>query len=458
MRIFKTLVLTALFLILIVSGCAGQKNSKPGNELSGEKTSSDNGDQVPKEGDDSSENSNSGDSAIRESTQEEGISKPGKENFYYWDEVMIENKISEMNMDEKIGQMFIVGFDGVNPNNKITDMIQNQHAGGVILFQRNIGNPEQLLALNNALKNINMKSYAMPKESIPLFLSVDEEGGSVSRLPEQLRKLPTALSVGEINDKGFSYHVGSLLAEEIKMFGFNVNYAPVLDVWSNPENTVIGDRAFGTNPNIVSDLGIETMKGIRDAGIIPVVKHFPGHGNTVVDSHIGLPKVDYDLNRLNDFELVPFKSAIENQADVVMIAHILMTSIDPENPATLSKKIVTDILRKQMGFSGVVITDDMTMGAIKMNYDIGDAAVKSVLAGSDIILVCHGYDKQMEALNAVKDGVKNGTISEDRINESVSRILELKKRYKLNDQPSDMLKVDKINKKIDALIAKWYNR
>lgn len=291
-----------------------------------------------------------------------------------------------------------------------------------------------------------------------MFISVDEEGGRISRMPEHLHKLPSNEIIGEINNSDFSYSIGNVIAEEIKAFGFNMDFAPVLDIFSNPQNTVIKDRSFGTNAEIVSKLGMQVMKGIRSGGVIPVVKHFPGHGDTVVDSHVGLPLVSYDMKRLKSFELVPFKAAIENQADAVMIAHILMNVIDPENPASLSKVVITDILRKQMNFEGVVITDDMTMDAILKNYKIGNAAIKSIYAGSDIILVCHDYDNQLNVIDAFKAAAKNGTISEERVNESVYRILQLKNKYGLTDDKINLINVDEINKKIDAVLSKWYNR
>lgn len=231
-----------------------------------------------------------------------------------------------------------------------------------------------------------------------------------------------------------------------------MDFAPVLDINSNPKNPVIGNRAFGATLDIVRDLGIETMKGIQSENVIPVVKHFPGHGDTSVDSHVGLPTVNNDLNRLESFELVPFREAIEEGADAVMIAHILLPKIDKENPSSLSKDIITDILRNKLEFDGVVITDDMTMGAISKNYNVNEAAVKSINAGTDIVLVCHGYEKAIEVINSVKDAVIKGEISEERVNESVYRILKLKNKYNLKDEITDSVDVDKINNKIRTLL------
>jgi beta-N-acetylhexosaminidase len=310
---------------------------------------------------------------------------------------------------------------------------------------------EQLLELINSIKRTN-------RGREPLFISIDEEGGRVSRMPDALSDIPSAAAVGEYGDLTVTYGVGTLLADEIASFGFNLDFAPILDILSNPDNTVIKDRAFGNTAKAVSEHGTQLMKGIRDRGIIPVVKHFPGHGDTSVDSHSALPTVGHDMERLNGFELVPFRKAIDEKADAVMVAHLLMKNIDPGNPASMSKAVITDLLRNEMGFEGVVFTDDMTMGAIIKNYDIGDAAVNSVIAGSDVILVCHGYDKEKEAADAVRSAVETGYIDEARIDESVARILRLKAQYGLEDLIIDNVDIAGLNKKIDGQLAKWYNK
>jgi beta-N-acetylhexosaminidase len=258
------------------------------------------------------------------------------------------------------------------------------------------------------------------------------------------KKFPTNKKIGELNNSALSNKVGSIIGQELRAFGFNLDFAPVLDINSNPKNPVIGDRSFGSNANVVSRLGVETMKGLQSQNVISVVKHFPGHGDTSVDSLVGLPKVNHDIERLKSFELVPFASAIENGTDAVMIAHILLPKIDASNPASFSKAVISDILRTDMGFDGVVITDDFTMGAIMKNYDIGKAAVKSIQAGSDIVLVCHGYGNQEAVIKALQDAANSGAISEDRINRSVYRILKLKNKYNISDEPSEGINADTI--------------
>ncbi len=358
-------------------------------------------------------------------------------------------KMDKMTLNEKIGQMVIVGLDGYEVDDNTRTIIEKYQVGGFILFGKNISDSNQLRALNNSLKSTNTKN------EIPLFISVDEEGGSVSRMPAEFQNLPNNKEIGKVNNGDFSYKIGGILAEEIKSFGFNMDFAPVLDINSNPKNPVIGDRSFGSNANIVSKLGIKTMKGIQMGGVIPVVKHFPGHGDTAIDSHVGLPSVNNDLGRLKSFELIPFDEAIKNNAEAVMIAHILMKKIDAENPASLSPTIITDILRKQLNFNGVVITDDMTMGAIIENYKIEEAAVKSVNAGCDIVLVCHGYDNEVVVIETLKKAVEAGTISRERVDESVYRILKLKHKYNITDKTIELVDVEKINSKIQEILDEF---
>ena len=357
----------------------------------------------------------------------------------------IKEKIDSMTLEQKIGQLFIVGFEGDIINDEIIDLVNNQEVGGLIYFSRNVVDSNQIITLNNEIKDI--------KKDIPLFISVDEEGGVVSRVPDEFLKLPSSGYIGKFDDENLSYNIGSIISKELKSLGFNMDFAPVLDIDSNPNNTVIGERAFGNNADIVSKLGIKTMEGLRDGGIIPVVKHFPGHGDTDIDSHYGLPIVTKTLEELNNLEFIPFKNAIENGADVVMVSSIILSSIDSEYPATMSKKVTTDILRNKLNFDGVIATDDMTMGAIMDNYNLTDAVIMAINAGNDLILVCHGYDDIIKSISAVKDAVSSNIISEERIDESVYRILKLKEKYRVNDDIiSNEIDIEGINLEIKSLL------
>jgi len=357
----------------------------------------------------------------------------------------IEEHIKAMTIEEKIGQMVIVGLDGYTLKDETRRMLEEYYVGGFVLFGENVQDSAQLLSLVNSLKEANT-------QDTPLFFSIDEEGGRVSRLPEEFCPMPVNGEVAEVNDGEFSFQIGNLLAERVKALGFNMNFAPVLDIDSNPDNPVIGDRSFGSTTQIVTRLGLKTMQGIQDRRVIPVVKHFPGHGDTAVDSHIGLPVLEHDMVRLQNMELTPFQAAIQEGADAVMLAHILLEKIDSDNPATMSRTIVTDLLREQMGFSGVVITDDLTMGAILENYDVGQAAVQAVNAGVDIILVCHGHQHRVAVLEALRRAVHDGTISMARLDESVARIIALKQEYGLTDQALPAPDIQSINSKTARIL------
>lgn len=385
-----------------------------------------------------------GGNSVKEEENKSSENKSGENNNEIEEVDRIKEKVESMSLDEKIGQLFIVGFEGEEINDEIVDLVKNQKVGGLIYFSRNIIDSKQIINLNNEIK-------AMEKD-IPLFISVDEEGGLVSRVPEEFVKLPSSGYIGQFNDENLSYTVGKIIAKELNSLGFNMDFAPVLDINSNPNNTVIGERAFGNSAEIVSRLGVNNMEGIRDGKIIPVLKHFPGHGDTDVDSHYGLPIVKKTLEELENLEFIPFKNAIDNGADVVMISSIILENIDNEYPATMSKKIIKDILRDSLGFDGVIATDDMTMGAIVDNYNLTDAIIMSINAGSDLILVCHGYDDIINSIVAVKDAVNSNIISEERIEQSVYRILKLKDKYNINNElVGNEINVEEINSEINSL-------
>lgn len=339
------------------------------------------------------------------------------------EEDKIQDKLDSMTLEEKAGQLLIVGFKGTFLNDRTKSYINDLKVGGLILFDRNIESKGQIIGLVEEIKGSNAE------EDIPLFLCIDEEGGSISRLPKEYRRLPDPFQIGETNDVDIAFQFGQLLGNRVKGLGLNLNFAPVLDIHSNPDNPVIGKRAYGTNPERVSDIGLEVAKGIRNSSIIPAVKHFPGHGDTSTDSHLELPIIDKSLEELRNFELIPFEDVIENNIEMIMMAHILLPSLDKDYPATLSKKIVHDLLRDEMGYEGVIVSDDMTMGAIVNNFTLEDACIDFLKAGGDILLVCHGEDNPRIVFDKIIDAVEIGELSMEEIDEKVYRILELKDRY-----------------------------
>ena len=322
-------------------------------------------------------------------------------------------QLAAMTVEEKVGQLLIGGFEGTEIGDQATRLVQEYQVGGLILYGRNIAGAGQLVTLTNGLKALN-------GDGIPLFLSIDQEGGGVDRMPPEVRRTPGAYCVGQTGSVPAAQSYGDVLAAECAAFGLNLDFAPVLDVWSNPGNTVIGQRAFSADARTVAGLGPAAARRMMDQGIIPAVKHFPGHGDTVVDSHVGLPVVDKSLEELEKTELIPFRAAIQSagtdgQVPAVMVAHILLTQLDPERPASLSPAVVTGLLREELGFAGAVLTDDLTMGAVTQSYGLGEAAVLAVEAGCDILLVCHGPDSVPAVRTALLEAAASGRITAERL-------------------------------------------
>ena len=368
----------------------------------------------------------------------------------------IAEAVAAMSTEQKVSQLLVAGIEGTQLGQDAVQAVQDYQVGGVILFGRNVESAWQLAELTNGLKDLN-------GDYTPLFLCVDQEGGRVDRMPPEVERTPSAWSVGQTLDtEGVGAAYGALLAEECAAFGFNMDFAPSLDIWSNPDNTVIGDRAFGNDWEWTAFFGMSAVESMEEqGGVIPVVKHFPGHGDTSVDSHVALPVVDKSLEELWQSELVPFNMALNQEdyfgaqagpsAPAVMVAHILLSQVDPDYPASLSHRVVTGLLREEMGFDGVVCTDDLTMGAVSNTYGMGEAAVLAVEAGCDLLLVCHGADNLTAARDALLEAADSGRISPERLDESVKRILSLKVEYGLTNDPVDTPDVDALNASIGAL-------
>ena len=283
-------------------------------------------------------------------------------------------------------------------------------------------------------------------------INLNQQNETIDTIKEEIKKLPSNEVVGNINDEKLAYDIGKTIGYSLKSFGFNMDFAPVLDINSNPKNTVIGDRAFSSDKNTVTNLGVSEINGFKSSNIISVAKHFPGHGDTDIDSHYGLPIINKTLEKLKDVEFIPFKKAIEEKVPAIMVSHILLPKIDDINPASMSKTIITDILRKDLKFDGLIVTDDMTMGAITNNVDINEACIKSINAGVDLLLICHGYETEIDVINNIKEAADRGIISIDRINESVYRILSLKYNYKISNEKIEIVDVDNINSKIEDIL------
>lgn len=319
-----------------------------------------------------------------------------------------------------IGRLFMFGFNGTEPTKTIIDFIKNDGLGGVILFRRNIKSAEQLRELTDRLQDA---------AGGRLLIGIDQEGGRVSNLPPSIIDVPPMEELGRDYVNGESTHrahrLGHEFGNKLKLMGINLDFAPVLDVLTNDKNPIIGNRAFSSDPEIVALLGCEVARGMAQSGLIACGKHFPGHGDTAEDSHVALPRLRHNRERLDEIELVPFRMAIEKGIPALMSAHVVYETIDPKNPATLSKKILIDILRKELAFKGVLFSDDLEMRAITDYNDISSAAIRSIDAGCDMILICHTESYQKSALDAVRNGVDSGKIPSQRIHEALRRIKNL---------------------------------
>jgi len=335
--------------------------------------------------------------------------------------------ISSMSLRQKIGQLMMVGFKGTTPSPEILQMIEEEHVGGIILFGRNIGTPEEVLQLNADLQAAAKRA----NHPAPLLISIDQENGVVRRLGVGTTVFPGNMLMGAVNDPEATKAVAHASAKELKALGINMNLAPVLDVNNNPHNPVIGVRSYGESVESVTRHGIASIHGHQEAGVVTTVKHFPGHGDTDTDSHLALPVISHDLDRLEQVELVPFQKAIEAGADCVMIAHVYFPALEPrENvPATISEAIVTGLLREKLGFQGVITTDCLEMNAISETIGTADGALLALKAGVDILMISHRHNWQKDAIERIVQAVEKGEISEELIDRAVERVLKLKAKY-----------------------------
>lgn len=295
--------------------------------------------------------------------------------------------------------------------------------GGLVYFSKNILNPQQT---EEMLKNT--WEYSKEVMKIPVYLGVDEEGGTVARVGQNSNfSVPRYTSMREIGDSGDiakAYQAGNAIGSYLKELGFNMDFAPDADVITNPENKVIGNRSFGTDGELVGNMAMEAARGFKDSGIAPCVKHFPGHGGTKGDTHEGYAYTDKTIEQLKEQELVPFQKAVEGKIDFIMVSHISVPASEAgDTPASLSSVLINGLLKEDMGYEGIVITDAMNMGAISQAYSSAQAAVEAFNAGADMLLMPENFE---EAYQGILTGVREGVVSEERLNEGVLRILKAK--------------------------------
>ena len=338
--------------------------------------------------------------------------------------IKVDEIVAQMSLEERISQLFIITTNQSEYSGKLSQEINRYQPGGFIIFTHNIESADQITKMIDD----------MQKDSkLAMFIATDQEGGRVQRFSNvkgiELTVIPSMQEVGKRNDSDYAWNLGRTIGKELSIFGVNMNFAPCLDIGSNNRNTVVGDRSFGSNPEIVTNMALQIAKGMREEGIIPVYKHFPGHGGTIEDSHFKLAILNKDKEDLLTKELIPYIEVIKQDADVIMIGHISVPKLTMDNtPATLSPLITTKLLKEELGFEGVVISDALNMKGLRDNYNDEEILIQALNAGIDILLIPQDLK---EAIDIIKKGIENNQINENRIDESVKKILLLKFKYRI---------------------------
>jgi beta-N-acetylhexosaminidase len=330
--------------------------------------------------------------------------------------------MSSLPLRRQVGRLLMAGFHGQQIPVELKSLAREFGLGGVVLFARNIAEPEQVADLAFEASRLDPE--------LPAWVSVDQEGGRVARLTAPFTEWPPMATLGRSGDTGLATRFALALAAELKAVGITLDYAPVLDVHTNTRNPVIGDRAIGERAEDVARLGSAIVRGLQSEGVAACGKHFPGHGDTATDSHLELPLVEHPPDRLRQVEFVPFKAAIEAGVATIMTAHIFVPALDDTRPATLSRAIVTDILRKELQFGGVILSDDLEMKAIANHHTVPAAGVMAIDAGCDGLLICSGQtDIQAQALEALIHAVENQALAFSRVEDALRRQLKAKERF-----------------------------
>jgi beta-N-acetylhexosaminidase len=325
----------------------------------------------------------------------------------------------------RVGQRIAIGFEGQAASSDARALIREFGVGTVILFGRNVAAPEQVAELVRELQEAARDAG----HEQPLLVAVDQEGGRVARLRDPWTVWPAARAIGRVGSEDTARRVGAAIASELVACGIRVDFAPVVDVDTNPKNPVIGDRSFGDDPDLVGRLGAAFVDGLQGGGVAACAKHFPGHGDTALDSHFELPAVDHSRSRLDDLELRPFRRLIAGGVAMVMSAHVLVREIDDTLPGTLSPRVVDGLLRKDLGFTGVTVTDDLDMKAVAKHWKPSQVSVLAAKAGCDLLCFCRDHDAQVEGIEALIRALEADEVSFKEAEAAEKRLRALKERF-----------------------------
>lgn len=344
--------------------------------------------------------------------------------------------VREMTLQQKVAQMFMVSFYGTQLTEIETAFLRDVQPGAAVIFGRNVESPAQVTALTNAYQEA-----VTAHDGLPLLIAVDQEGGPIQHLQAGFTRFPTPMLLTATQDENLAYELGAAMAAEMRAVGLNMNLAPVADLLTNPANPIIGRRSFGSDPKMVAPILTGFIRGLQDNGVVATVKHFPGHGDTSEDSHLVLPAIHHDRERLAALELRPFVAAFDAGVSTVMVAHIWFSAYDEEAlPSSLSANVVGGLLREELGYDGLIMTDALDMDAVDTGYDPSQAAIRAIAAGNDLVAIgAHvGTQRIRQAIDDVVAAVRAGQIPLARIDASVARIMAVKAQYGVLDwQPLD---------------------
>lgn len=354
-------------------------------------------------------------------------------------------RISELSLEEKIGQRFFVGLDVKQPTKIIEELIVNQKVGGILLYKKNYQSIEEMVDLINECKKLNREANA-----VPLWIGIDQEGGRVNRLPPEILNFPSAYQLAQTGNEVLIKESASLMAELLQQLGINVNFAPVLDRTTDKLTSAIGDRAFGQDISKITIWGDIQRKEFQQRDVLPIIKHFPGHGSTNLDSHRWIPSTKKTIQQLEKEDMIPFLYAIRQRADALLVGHLIVPHMTHFRPATLSKSFIQEYLRHQLHYDGLIFTDDMRMRAVELLYGTNQASIKAFFAGNDVIVV--KYSQKDKVLTKIRQKLNQEKWQED-FDASVKRILVNKEKYHVTDEviPKPSFSVDEMNQKIQAI-------
>ncbi|MGM9992490.1 MAG: beta-N-acetylhexosaminidase [Candidatus Bruticola sp.] len=352
---------------------------------------------------------------------------------------------ANLSIEDKTAQLIMIDLPDQELCDKSIHHLQSRAWNGVILFAKNIQNR---LQVNKLIEDIHKNAKITP------FIAVDQEGGLVDRFRySEMSLSPGAMALGTTKSEDDVYEAHRIMGEELRDLGIHIDFAPCLDVNNNSRNPIIGVRSFSADPQEAAVFGCAAIRGLRDGGVIPTAKHFPGHGNTDMDSHLALPSIKGTRQQLEETELLPFKAAIREQVEAIMTAHIVFPALDKQLPATLSKTILTDLLRHELGYQGVIVTDSLAMKSIANTWGFGEAAVMSIEAGADLILALGTFEQQIESWQALTEAVRQGRISEERLNESLTRLQKLRANHQ-QLPAAELSHTAEHKEKMTAIVAK----